>query len=70
MWLTTDEGQIVNLDRVQRIVVEGARVVAQFDHGQLAMRLIEPTKAAPQHYVDQIAVALSNGTLHMDLRHL
>ena len=68
MWVTADDGRLVNLDHVRQVVVDGKRVVAVLEQ-QAHVGLIEPTKAAPQHYVDQIAVALSNGTLHVDLRH-
>ena len=69
MWVTADDGTLVNLDHARQIVVDGKKAVAVLD-GQAHIRLIEPTKAAPQHYVDQIAVGLSNGTLHVDLRHV
>jgi hypothetical protein len=69
MWVTADDGRLVNLAHVRQVVVDGKKVIAVLDE-QAHVRLIEPTKAAPQHYVDQIAVALSNGTLHVDLRHV
>ena len=69
MWVTADDGRLVNLAHVRQVVVDGKKVIAVLDE-QAHVRLIEPAKAAPQHYVDQIAVALSNGTLHLDLRHV
>ncbi len=69
LWVTSDKGWLVNLDHVRQVTVGGKEVRGQYA-GQGEIVLIEATKAEPQHYVDQIALALSNGTLHVDLRQL
>jgi hypothetical protein len=68
MWVTTGEGWLVNLDRVQRVFVQGAKLVGQFAGGTGEATLIEATKATPDEDMARLAQGLASGVSHLDLR--
>jgi hypothetical protein len=68
MWVTTGEGWLVNLDQVQRVSVEGAKLVASFLDGRGTATLIEATKGTPDEHMAKLAQGLASGVSHLDLR--
>jgi hypothetical protein len=68
MWVTTGAGKLVNLDLVQAVAVEGAKLVAQFQGGTGRETLIEAAKATPDEYMAKLAQGLASGVSHLDLR--
>jgi hypothetical protein len=69
MWVTTGEGQLVNLGQVQWVGSDGKGVFAVFDarRSQLLMAT-DPVMA--KQYLDRMGIALGAGSHHLDLRHL
>ena len=64
MWVTTQEGQLVNLDQAQFIGVQEQKVFAAFDVG----RSVVLVEGAPGESLKRLAAALNDGTAHIDLR--
>ncbi len=67
MWVTTSGGKLVNLDNVEYIGIEGRKVYARLDV-QRSEVLIEAENAA--EYIRTLGIALTNGTNHVDIRHV
>lgn len=68
MWVSTGEGWLMNLDQVQRVSVEGAKLVASFPDGRGTATLIEATKGTPDESMAKLAQGLASGVSYLDLR--
>ena len=67
MWVTTSEGKLVTLDNVEYIGIDGRKVYAKLDV-QRSEVLIEADNA--DEYIRTLGIALTNGTNHVDIRHV
>ena len=71
MWVTTDEGRLVNLDQVEQIVIEGGSLVALLPGpGGRSIRLVKVTKAQPSEYLRTLGSLLAAESRHTDLNNL
>lgn len=71
MWVTTDEGRLVNLDQVEQIVVDKDSLFALVSGPSgRSIRLIRATKAQPAEYLRTIAGVLASNSPHTDLNNL
>jgi len=70
MWITTEEGKLLNLDHVEQISIQGTEVRAQYSDGQRSDRVIRPTKGTPQEYMQALGTALAGEARHVDVSHL
>ena len=65
MWVTTKEGQMVNLAHVEKIAAEGSKVQAYYEGGQRWITLTDKTNT-----LKPLAESLTSHGGHLDLRNL